>query len=103
MACPSVQAIFNPGDILGVSEISNDWTRQQHDWIVAREDCDVFVCSIEYMRFMWHIMKKGLQNEVVDMLKTAPGMSRMSEQTLYSIAYDMAEFKEYEDGEVIVH
>ena len=52
---------------------------------------------------MWHIMKKGLQNEVVNMLKMAPGMAKMSEQTLYSIAYDMAEFKEYDDGEVIVH
>ena len=27
VACPSVQAIFNAGDILGISEISNGWTR----------------------------------------------------------------------------
>ena len=37
------------------------------------------------------------------MLKTAPGMAKMSEQTLYTIAHDMAEFKEFDDGEVIVH
>ena len=60
VACPSVQAIYNAGDLLGIPEIANGWTRQQHDWIVAREDCDVFVCSREYLSFMWHIMKKGL-------------------------------------------
>ena len=37
------------------------------------------------------------------MLSAGPGFSRMSEQTLFTIANDMAEFKEYEDGEVIVH
>ena len=73
-----------------------------HDWMVAREDCDIFVCSREYMNFMWHISKKGLQKNVVEMLSAGPGFSRMSEQTLYTIANDMAEFKEYEDGEVIV-
>lgn len=45
VACPSVQAIYNPGDVLGISEISNNWTRRQHDWIMARNDCDIFVCS----------------------------------------------------------
>jgi len=28
VACPSVQAIYNPGDVLGISEISNNWTRR---------------------------------------------------------------------------
>lgn len=60
VSCPSVQAIYNNGDILGIPEISNGWTRQQHDWIVAREDCDIFLTSREYLSYMWHIMKKGL-------------------------------------------
>jgi len=69
VSCPSVQAIYTPGDIMGISEISNGWTRQQHDWIVANNDCDIFVCSREYLTFMWHIMKKGMQKEVVSMLR----------------------------------
>ena len=28
VSCPSVQAIYNNGDILGIPEISNGWTRQ---------------------------------------------------------------------------
>jgi len=61
VACPSVQAIYNPGDILGIGEISKEWTRKLHDWIVARYDCDIYVCSREYISFMWHIQKRGLQ------------------------------------------
>lgn len=52
---------------------------------------------------MWHIMKKGLQNEIVEMIKLAPGMAKMSEQTHYAIAYDLAEFKEYDHDQTIVH
>lgn len=103
VACPSVQAIYTPGDIIGISEISNGWTRQQHDWIVANNDCDIFVCSREYVSYLWHIMKRGMQKDVVALLHNNPTMKKLSEQTLFSIAYDMAEFKEYEEGETIVH
>ena len=37
------------------------------------------------------------------MLRKSPYLGRMSEQTLFTIAYDIAEFKEYEDGETIIH
>ncbi len=37
------------------------------------------------------------------MLRSGTGLSQLSEQTLYTIANDMAEFKEFEDGETIVH
>lgn len=36
VAYPCLQAIFNPGDIVGLPEITNGWTTQQHDWIVAQ-------------------------------------------------------------------
>ncbi len=51
---------------------------------------------------MWHLQKKGTAKELVELLKNGTGLSLLSEQTLYTIANDMAEFKEYEDGEVIV-
>lgn len=102
VACPSVQAVYNPGDILGIGEISNEWTRRLHDWLVARNDCDIFVCSREYMQYLWHIQKKGLQDNVVQMIKSGMGFANISEQSVYTIANDLAEFKEYEDGEVIV-
>ena len=59
VACPVVQAIYSAGDIIGISEISNGWTRKQNDWIVANNDCDIFICSKEYICYLWHIMKKG--------------------------------------------
>ena len=60
------------------------------------------MCSREYLTYMWHIQKKGLQTEVVNMLRKGAGLTKISEQTLYTIAYDLAEFKEYEPGETIV-
>lgn len=71
--------------------------------MVARNDCDIFVCSREYLQFMWHIQKSKLQSGVVDMIKAGSGFSGLSEQTMYTIANDIAEFKEFEDGETIVH
>ena len=52
---------------------------------------------------MWHIMKKGLQNNVVNMIRKSYGLDRLSEQTVYSMAHDMIQFKEFNDGETIVH
>ena len=37
------------------------------------------------------------------MIKAGSGFSGLSEQTMYTIANDIAEFKEFEDGETIVH
>jgi hypothetical protein len=52
---------------------------------------------------MWHIMKKGMQKDVVAQLQNNPKIKRLSEQTLFSIAHDMAVLKEYAEGETIVH
>ena len=37
------------------------------------------------------------------MIKKSYGLDRMSEQTIYAMAHDMVEFKEYKEGETIVH
>lgn len=57
VASPCVQAIYNPGDIIGVSEIDEGWSREQDSWIVAREECDIFLVSIEYIKYLWDLMK----------------------------------------------
>lgn len=36
------------------------------------------------------------------MLRKSPHLAKLSEQTLFTIAHDMAEFKEYDDGETII-
>ena len=53
---------------------------------------------------MWHIMKKSKSGKgiVEEMLMKSPGMNGLSEQTMYTIAHDIARFKEYQDGEIIV-
>lgn len=53
VGAPCVQAIYNPGDILGVDEIDSGWSREQDSWIVAREECDVFLLSREYALYLW--------------------------------------------------
>ena len=58
----------------------------------------------EYARFMWHIMKKSKSGKgiVEDFIRTSACLSTISEQTMYTIAHDIAKFKEYNDGEVIM-
>ena len=58
----------------------------------------------EYARFMWHLMKKSKSGVgiVEDMIRKSPCLSSISEQTMYTIAHDIARFKEYNDGELII-
>ena len=35
VATPSLQAIYNPGDIIGNPEIDGQWSRNDHSWIIA--------------------------------------------------------------------
>jgi hypothetical protein len=48
-------------------------------------------------------MKRFSSNLIADMLDEAPSMSELSEQTLFTIAHDIAKFREYKDGEVITN
>lgn len=102
VACPCLQAIYNPGDIIGIEQLDNGWSRAQHSWLVANEDCDVFLCAKGYVNYMWDRMKKFKSNIVADMLQQTNGFAQMSEQTLFTIAHDIALFKEYGPSEMIV-
>jgi hypothetical protein len=55
------------------------------------------------MKYMWDNMKLFHSNLVADLLDKVPGFTELSEQTLFTIAHDIAKFKEYSDGDVIVH
>ena len=48
-------------------------------------------------------MKKNVSNRVVDLVKESKGFCNLSEQSLYTIAHDLAILKEYDAGETIVH
>lgn len=73
MASPCLQAIYSPGDILGVEQLDNGWSRSQHTWLVGNEDCDIFVCAQQYLKFMWDKMKHFKSNIVADMLQQTNG------------------------------
>ena len=102
VAAPCLEAIFNPGDIVGLPEISKGWSLNQHDWLVAYNKCDIFMTSKEYMKYMWWNMKKNTSNKVVDLLDNNENFKILSEQTRYTIAHDIAKFREYKPGETIV-
>ena len=56
-----------------------------------------------YMNYMWDTMKRFSSNLIADMLDEAPSLSELSEQTLFTIAHDIARFREYKEGQIIVH
>ena len=102
VACPCLEAIYNPGDIIGIDQLDNGWSRDQHTWLVANENCDIFLMATSYVNFMWDKMKKFKSNIVADMLQQTSGFSQMSEQTLFTIAHDIAVLKEYGEKEIII-
>jgi hypothetical protein len=59
------------------------------------------MCGQGYIKFMWDKMKKFKSNIVADMLQQTNGFSQMSEQTLFTIAHDIAVFKEFGPKEMI--
>jgi hypothetical protein len=79
VACPCLQAILSPGDVIGIEKLDNGWSRAQHSWMVANEDSDIFVCASNYVCFMWDKMKQFKSNIVADMLQQTNGFTQMSE------------------------
>lgn len=56
-----------------------------------------------YLSYMWDKMKRFSANLIADILDEVPTFSELSEQTIFTIAHDIAKFREYKDGETIVY
>ena len=54
------------------------------------------------MKYMWWQMKKNVSNRIVEFLNMNEAFKKVSEQTIYTIAHDIAKFKEYQVDDVIV-
>jgi len=54
---------------MGIDKLDNGWSRAQHSWMVANEDCDIFVLAANYVEYMWDKMKQFKSNIVADMLQ----------------------------------
>lgn len=54
------------------------------------------------MSFLWDQMKQFKQSLVSQMIKNCPCFSKITEQTLFTLACDVATFKEYAPGETIM-
>lgn len=52
---------------------------------------------------MWDQMKRFKSSLVHQLIVKCPSFKLMTEQTLYTIACDIATFREYQPGEVIVN
>ena len=53
---PILQAIYNPGDIIGNSQIDKGWSRDTHSWILAYQECDILVINTQYVNYLWDKM-----------------------------------------------
>ena len=54
------------------------------------------------MNYMWDTMRRFQYNLVADLIDRAPQLCELSEQTIFTIAHDIVEFKDFREGEVIV-
>jgi hypothetical protein len=55
-----------------------------------------------YLSYMWDSMKRFSSNLIADMLDKDQYLTQLSEQTLFTIAHDIARLREYQEGEVIL-
>lgn len=102
VSTPSLQAIFNPGDIIGNSKIDGGWSRETHSWIIAYNNCDILVMKTAYVDFLWDKMKEShIVKLIATRLQSSTSFKNISEQSIYTLAYDMIQYKRYGRGELI--
>ena len=61
----------------------------------------MLMISTAYLNYMWDVQRRFKSNLIVEMLDRVPTMTQLSEQTLYTIAHDIAQVREYAQDEVI--
>jgi hypothetical protein len=100
---PSLQAIYSAGDIIGNRDIDLGWSCDTHSWIISYEPCDILLLRKEYVDYLWDKMKKSdLTMEMANRLKESESFKGISEQTIYTIAADILQFKQSKKGELMV-
>ena len=101
---PILQAIYTPGDIIGNEKIDSGWSRDKHSWIMAYKDCDILLINKEYIDYLWDKMKRTCEQTLgclIGKLKEQRWFSRVSEQGLYTLCYDMIKLRKYTPGDMI--
>lgn len=102
MAVPSLQAIYNPGDIIGNSDIDGAWSRESHSWIIAYQECDILVINKEYVDYLWDKMKSSSEvNYIAERMMETAWFKNLTEQTIYTIAFDLLLFKKFNQGDKV--
>ena len=75
-------SICNPGDIIGMTAIDGGVSRDSQVWSCAWEDCDVFFIGIDYLKYMWDMLKKFKNTkQMVTLLNLHPIFNSLTEQT----------------------
>lgn len=102
VATPSLQAIYNPGDIIGNPSIDKKWSRDDHSWIIAYQECDILIINKEYVDYLWDKMKASSEvNYMAERIQSTPWFKNLTEQTIYTIAFDLLLFKKFNNGDKI--
>ena len=102
VATPKLQAMYGPGDIIGNSKIDGGWSREMHSWIIAYEDCDILLINREYVDFLWDKMKRSSRDTLgwlVERMQEHKWFQNMTEQSIYTLVYDMITLKKVKAGE----
>lgn len=102
VATPTLQAVLTPGDVIGIEQIDNGWSRDTHSWIIAYKDVDILVLNIDYVNYLWDKMKRGSEvTKIIESLRNTAWFKHMSEQSLYTLAFDLLYFKKFKHDEHI--
>ncbi|KRX00720.1 Cyclic nucleotide-binding protein [Pseudocohnilembus persalinus] len=93
---------INIGDIICGNEYENYISLQANVWMIAQSD-KVEYLEIEYKRFkeLWKSQETVDGETILQTLKHLKLFQGVSELTLYKLAYELIEIKEFKKGDVI--
>lgn len=72
-----------------------------HSWIIAYEDCDILLVNREYVDFLWDKMKRSSKDTLgwlVEKMRAHKWFANLTEQSTYTLAYDMITLKKVRAG-----
>eukprot|EP00347_Sterkiella_histriomuscorum_P002417 403368235 len=102
---PEVISYLHPGDIINYSKIDNGQSQYFQNWIVSSENYETsssIVCSQEFFNFIWEQQNTNNNMMIFQTMKNHPILQGVTLQTLYLLAFELIQIREYDENQLIL-
>ncbi|CDW77036.1 tpr repeat-containing protein [Stylonychia lemnae] len=102
---PQVIANLYPGDIINYSRIDQGQSVYFQNWIVANKSfktTSVIVCDRQFFDFIWDQQNTNNNKIIYETLKNHQALQGVTTQTLYLIAFELIQIRNYKPSETVL-